>query len=67
MCGNEYRSAGNLRKFILITLAQSGKGERKGIEPQEMGKRVENLFECTAIVIAREEHQDGEGHHHIAV
>ncbi|KAA0066853.1 hypothetical protein E6C27_scaffold271G002380 [Cucumis melo var. makuwa] len=58
----------NFRRFILITLAQSGKGERKNIQPQEISARIQALFRCNVIVITQEKHQDGEErHHHIGV
>jgi len=58
----------NWRRFILITLAQSGRGERKKIEPEEIRARIQALFRCKAIVIAQEKDQDGEERdHHVGV
>lgn len=54
----------NYRPFLLITLAHA---ETRNISEKEVLERVLKCFGCTAIVVAKETHQDNGFHFHIAV
>ena len=56
-----------IRRFILITLSKSGRGERKKIQPEEISSRIQAIFQCTAIIIAQEKDRDGERDQDVAV
>lgn len=61
----ERRIATNtLRQFILITLAHA---EKRAITQEQIADRLRKTFECLALVIAKEEHEENGFHFHVAL
>jgi hypothetical protein len=54
----------NLRRWILVTLSHT---EQKDVSLEEAVLRVERSFDCKWIVGAKERHEDGGDHYHIAI
>lgn len=57
-------AASTARELLLITLAHA---ERINVSCEEIVTRLTKLWECSSIVIAKEVHEEGGFHLHIAV
>lgn len=54
-----------VRKYLLITLCHADR--RENVTKEMILLRIRDRFECGAIVVAKEVHQEGGYHYHIAV
>ena len=57
----------NIRKYILLTLSHAESGERSHYLPHFVSGKVRSLFNCQAVIVAKELHKNGGYHYHVGI
>lgn len=67
--GRERRDNEHLRPYLLVTLSHAERGERAKITKEECARRIRDIFDCKAILVAKEAHttEPGTFHYHICI